>query len=63
VTSQRAVSEGDIGQHASAQETPRSVLGNVSRALFDLGISSGPHVSDLGAALASLDDLDVTSCP
>jgi hypothetical protein len=63
VTSQRAVSVGDIGEHASAQETPRAGLGNVARALFDLGISSGPHVSDLGSALATLDDLDSTSCP
>jgi hypothetical protein len=63
VTSQRASSEGDIGEHASAQPTPRAGLGNVARLLFDLGISSGPHVSDLGTALASLDGLDSTSCP
>lgn len=63
VTSQRAVAEGDIGQHAAAQETPRAGLGNVARLLYDLGISNGPHVSDLGSALASLDGLDSTFCP
>jgi len=63
VTAQRATTEGDIGAHASSQDTPRAGLGNVARLLFDLGISSGPHVSDLGTALASLDGLDATSCP
>ncbi|HSL66994.1 MAG TPA: hypothetical protein VK977_02410 [Actinomycetota bacterium] len=63
VTSQRAVSEGDLGQHSSSQDTPRLGLGNVARLLFDLGVSTGPHVSDLGTALASIDGLESTSCP
>jgi hypothetical protein len=63
VTSQRATTEGDIGAHASSQDTPHAGLGNVARLLYDLGISSGPHVSDLGSALATLDGLDATSCP
>jgi hypothetical protein len=63
VTSQRATTEGDIGEHASSQDSPRAGLGNVARLLYDLGISSGPHVSDLGSALATLDGLDATSCP
>ena len=63
VTSQRAVNEGDVGQHASSQGTPRLGLGNVARLFFELDLSSGPHVSDLGTTLASLDDLDSTACP
>jgi hypothetical protein len=63
VTSQRAVSEGDIGAHSSSQDSPRLGLGNVARLLYDLGLTSGPHVCDLGSGLATLDGLDSTSCP
>jgi len=59
VTSQRAVAEHDIGEHASAQEEPRLGLGNVAREL----LGEDAHVSDLGTALAELDELSETSCP
>jgi hypothetical protein len=62
VTAQRAVAVGDVGEHSSAQATPRSGLGNVARALFDLGLTSGPHVSDLGTTLATLDGIEATAC-
>jgi hypothetical protein len=59
VTAQRASTAHDIGEHASAQTEPRLGLGNVARAL----IGDDAHVSDLGTLLASIDDLDATSCP
>ncbi len=62
VSAQRATSTHDIGEHASAQSTPRLGLGNTARLLFDLGLTSGPHVSDLGSTLAELDGIDATSC-
>jgi hypothetical protein len=55
VTSQRATTEGDIGQHASANEQgtePREGLGNLA-----------DHPSELGTFLASVDELDATECP
>ena len=57
VTSQRAVAEGDIGSHSSSfAGEPRLGLGNVARAFeFD-------HVSDLGAFLASVDEIEATAC-
>ena len=57
VTSQRASTYHDVGQHASSQSTPRLGLGNVAR-LFGFD-----HVSDLGSFLASIDGLDATQCP
>jgi len=63
VTSQRAVALHDIGQHVSSQSEPRLGLGNVARLLFNLGLTSGSHVSDLGSFLASVDGLDATQCP
>lgn len=63
VTSQRASTYHDLGEHASSQSTPRSGLGNVARTLYSLGLTSGPHVSDLGSFLASADGLDATQCP
>jgi hypothetical protein len=57
VTSQRAVAEGDVGEHSSDQEEPRLGLYNVAQ-LFEL-----EHVSDLGTVLAELDDIEETSCP
>jgi hypothetical protein len=55
VTSQRATTEGDIGEHASANEQgtgPRQGLGNLAG-----------HPSELGTLLASVDGLDATPCP
>ena len=63
VTSQRAISEGDIGEHAAAQNTPRLGLGNFARLLYDLGLTDGPHISDTGSVAADLDGLDSTHCP
>jgi hypothetical protein len=58
VTAQRASTEHDVGTHSSAQDEPRSGLGNVARAL-----TAGGHLSDLGTFLASVDELEATSCP
>lgn len=57
VTSQRAVAEGDVGEHSSSfGGEPRLGLGNVAEALgFD-------HVSDLGAFLATVDEVEATTC-
>lgn len=63
VTSQFARADRGIGEHSSSQTSPRLGLGNVARALFDLGLISDPHVSDLGALLAQLDEFDETVCP
>jgi hypothetical protein len=58
VTAQRASTEHDIGEHASAQSEPRLGIGNVAE-LF-----TGSHQPGaLGSLLASLDGLDATSCP
>ncbi len=57
VTSQRASTFHDIGQHASSQSEPRLGLGNVAR-LF--GFDS---VGELGSFLASVVGTDVTYCP
>lgn len=51
VTSQRATNVGDIGDHASNQDTPRLGLANVAR-LFEY------HVSELGSFLAEVDRID-----
>jgi hypothetical protein len=57
VTSQRASTFHDIGQHSSSQSEPRLGLGNVAR-LF--GFDS---VGELGSFLASVDGADATHCP
>jgi hypothetical protein len=59
VTSQRASTQHDVGQHSSAQEEPRLGLGNVARVL----VGEDAHVSDLGTVLAGLDEFPETSCP
>ena len=63
VTAQRASTTHDLGEHSSGQSEPRLGLGNVAHALFELGLTSGPHVSDLGSFLAAVDELDATRCP
>lgn len=56
VTSQRASTAHDIGEHVSAQDTPHAGLANVARAFgFD-----GP--GQLGSFLASIDGDPATSC-
>lgn len=57
VTSQRASTVHDVGEHSSSQSEPRLGLGNVAR-LFGF-----EHVSELGSFLASVDELDATQCP
>jgi hypothetical protein len=57
VTSQRATTAHDIGEHASAQEEPRMGLGNTARFF---GFES---VGELGSFLASIDEIEATSCP
>ena len=57
VTSQRASTAHDIGEHSSSQDEPRLGLGNVAR-LFGF-----EHVSDLGSFLASVDGMNETQCP
>jgi len=59
VTSQRAVANHDIGEHASSQEEPRLGLGNVARLL----LGEGARVGDLGALLGVIDGDDATHCP
>jgi hypothetical protein len=51
VTSQRATTVHDIGEHASSQSEPRTGLGNLG------------FPGDVGAFLASIDELDATHCP
>jgi len=53
VTSQRASTQHDVGEHASSQAVPRSGLGN----------NPFGHVSDLGSFLAGIDGIDATNCP
>ena len=57
VTSQRASTLHDVGEHASAQDKPRAGLGNLPD-LFGV-----EHVSDIGTFLAEVDDIEETSCP
>jgi hypothetical protein len=63
VTSQFARADRGIGEHSSHQTNPRFGLGNVAKLFFDLGLIADPHVSDLGALLAQLDEFDETVCP
>lgn len=63
VTSQFAKADRGIGEHSSSQTNPRLGLGNVAKALFEAGLIDDPHVSDLGALLAQLDEFDETVCP
>ena len=63
VTSQRATTLGDIGEHASSQDVPRLGLGNVARLFVELGLLIEGHVSDLGTFLAEIDGIAATECP
>ena len=56
VTSQRATTTHDVGEHAAAQEEPRMGLGNTARFF---GFES---VGELGSFLASVDGIEATSC-
>lgn len=59
VTSQRAVANHDIGEHASSQEEPRLGLGNVTRLLLGDDATMG----DLGSFLGMIDGDPATNCP
>jgi hypothetical protein len=58
VTSQRASTEQDVGEHSSSQSEPRLGIGNVANLL-----TGSYQPGELGSLLASLDDLSATSCP
>jgi hypothetical protein len=59
VTTQRAVTHHDIGEHASAQDEPRLGLGNVTRLL----LGDDAHIGDLGSLLGVIDGDPATNCP
>ena len=59
VTQQLATTSQGIGDHASAQDTPRLGLGNAARAF----INEDAKVYDLGTLLASIDGSGATYCP
>jgi hypothetical protein len=60
VVSSQAAQEGGLGEHSSSfAGEPRLGLGNVAR----LVLGEDAHVSDLGSALAGLDEIEATSCP
>ncbi|MFL5778243.1 MAG: hypothetical protein ACJ761_04810 [Chloroflexota bacterium] len=60
VTSQRAVALHDIGEHTSSfAGSPRLGLANVAR----LVLGGDATVGDLGAVLATLDEIPETHCP
>ena len=60
VSSQRASTLHDIGEHSSSFAGERRLgLGNVARAV----LGEDATVGDLGAALGSLDGLEATHCP
>jgi hypothetical protein len=60
VTSQRASTLHDVGEHASSfAGSARLGLANVARVV----LGADATVGDLGAALGSLDGLDETDCP
>ncbi|HEU4540966.1 MAG TPA: hypothetical protein VFR23_07535 [Jiangellaceae bacterium] len=59
VSSQRAVADHDIGQHASEQEEPRLGLGNVTRLI----LGDDAKMGDFGAFLGEIDGIPETSCP
>ena len=63
VSARLASTEHTMGEHASNQTEPRLGLGNLARILYEAGVTSGPHVSDMGSFLATVDDVEATQCP
>jgi len=53
---------GQLGEHASEQETPRLGLANLARALFDAGVISEPTLAALGAFVADESGLHIDAC-
>ena len=62
VVSSQFAQAGQMGEHSSSQSEPRLGLGNVARIFFELGFIASPHVSALGAFLATLDEIPQTQC-
>jgi hypothetical protein len=60
VSSQRASTLHDTGQHASAQSEPRLGLGNLAHDGIIPGVDT---FGELGSFLASVDGIDATHCP
>ena len=56
VTQQRATTEGDIGEHVSAEEQGTERRQGIANVLDG-------HPSELGTFLASIDEIDATKCP
>lgn len=53
---------GDMGEHSSAQETPRLGLRNVARALHAEGILEDDSMQALGSYVADSLGLEVDAC-
>jgi hypothetical protein len=54
---------GEMGQHASQQETPRDGLANLARYLYRDGVIDAPTLQALGAYLVSIDpNLTIEAC-
>jgi len=53
---------GEMGYHASHQDTPRLGLRNVARLLYDLGVLPDDSLQALAAFLSSALGLSIDSC-
>jgi hypothetical protein len=53
---------GEMGEHASQQETPRLGLRNLARALYDAGVIPDDSMQSLGAFVASELGLSIDAC-
>ncbi len=54
---------GEMGEHASGEETPRLGLGNLADVLYENGTIDAPTLQALGAWLVSLDpELVIDEC-
>lgn len=53
---------GQMGEHASQEETPRLGLRNLARALADAGVIPDDSMASLGAFVASALGLSIDAC-
>lgn len=53
---------GEMGAHASAQETPRVGLRNLARALYEAGVIDEDTLQALGAFVAAELGLSIDAC-
>ena len=53
---------GEMGKHASEQESPRLGLGRLARILFEAGEISEPTIAALGVFVAVEANLDIDGC-